>query len=115
MIGRVLISISALALVAAKHRRTHFIMGHTGATDYATDAVPVANQHANIHIESSFARPPGFVAKLKDIGYDRGIMGSGWPYNHFAFEWSEMRRLLPAAHHAAVLGDNLARLLGGGR
>jgi predicted TIM-barrel fold metal-dependent hydrolase len=104
---------SQLFLLARRFPGLNFIMGHSGATDYALDVVPVCQLCHNIYPESSFARPPGFVGRLKTIGWERGIMGSGFPDNDLSFEWSEMRRLLPAEHQEAVLGGNLARLLGG--
>ena len=104
---------SQLFLLAGRFPEIRFIMGHSGATDYATDVVPVCRQRPNIYVESSFARPPGFVGRLKAVGWEKGIMGSGWPLNDLAFEWSEMRRLLPAEHAEKVLGGNLAALLGG--
>jgi hypothetical protein len=103
---------SQLFLLAGRFPEIRFIMGHSGATDYATDVVPVCRQRPNIYVESSFARPPGFVGRLRTVGWDRGLMGSGFPLNNLAFEWSEMRRLLPAEHHNKVLGGNLAALLG---
>jgi uncharacterized protein len=104
---------SQLFLLAGRFPEIRFIMGHSGATDYATDVVPVCRQRPNIYVESSFARPPGFVGRLKAVGWEKGIMGSGWPLNDLAFEWLEMRRLLPAEHRDKVLGGNLAALLGG--
>jgi len=102
-----------LAMLARRLGNLNFIMGHCGATDYATDAVPACKYSDNIYLESSFSRPPGFVKRPGEIGADRCIMGSGYPYNQFEFEWSEMRRLLPSEYHEAVLGGNLSRLLGG--
>ena len=102
---------SQLALLARRFRQLNFIMGHCGATDYHDDVVSVANLNNNIYLESSFARPFPFITKLETIGYDRGIMGSGFPYNHFSSEWSQMRRLLPAEHKSAVLGANIQKLL----
>ena len=104
---------SQLFLLAGRFPEMRFIMGHSGATDYATDVIPVCRQRPNVYVESSFARPPGFIGRLPSVGWDRGIMGSGWPLNGLGFEWSEMRRLLPAEHAAEVLGGNLAALLGG--
>ena len=104
---------SQLFLLAGRFPEIRFIMGHSGATDYATDVVPVCSLRPNIYVEASFARPPGFAGRLKAVGFDRGIMGSGWPLNDLAFEWAEMRRLLPPEHRDRVLGGNLASLLGG--
>jgi len=103
---------SQLALLAKRFPRMNFIMGHTGSTDYAADVIPVCRMCPNIYIESSFARPPGFVKKLAEIGFDRGIFGSGYPYNDLAFEVSEMKRLCPEPHHRAVFGANFLKLMG---
>ena len=94
---------SQLFLLAGRFPGMRFIMGHSGATDYATDVVPVCRQRPNVYVESSFARPPGFIGRLPSVGWDRGIMGSGWPLNGLEFEWSEMRRLLPAATVVAMV------------
>ena len=104
---------SQLALIAQRFPAVQFIMGHCGSTDYAGEVSHVYRQHPNIWLEASFGRPPKFVGRLKEIGYDRAIMGSGHPYNDLAFEWAQTRRLLPA-HHEGVFGGNLLRLLGGG-
>jgi predicted TIM-barrel fold metal-dependent hydrolase len=103
---------SQLAVPARRYPHLNFIMGHSGATDYATDVVPVCRVCPNIFIESSFARPLGFVRKLAEIGYERGLFGSGYPHNDLEFELSEMRRLLPPEHVDAVLGGNWRRLWG---
>ena len=90
-------------------------MGHCGATDYSHDVVAACVLAGNLLIESSFARPPAFVARATTVGFDRAIMGSGHPYNDMGFEWSFMERLLPAEHRAAVMGGNLLRWLEGSR
>jgi hypothetical protein len=101
-------------LLARRFPQLVIIMGHTGATDYGDDAVRVCRQASNVYVESSFARSSAFVARAAQIGFDRAIMGSGFPCNDLAFEWAEMERLLPARHRAAVLGGNLMRLLESG-
>lgn len=101
-----------LLLLARRFPTIRFLMGHAGATDYGTDAVPVARQCPNVLLESSSARPPGFVAKCGHLDPDRGIMGSGFPDNDLVFEWSEMRRLLPDTLRDRVCGDNLMTILG---
>jgi len=101
-----------LALLAKRFPGLTFIMGHCGATDYATDVAPACQYASNIRLEASSARPPGFVKRPDRVGPERCIMGSGWPYNRLGFEWSEVRRLLPEELHQAVLGANLAALLG---
>jgi predicted TIM-barrel fold metal-dependent hydrolase len=86
-------------------------MGHSGATDYWTDAIPVYKLCPNIWMESSL-RLQGVVASFKEVGYERGIFGSGYPYNDLSFEISKMKQLLPEPYHQAVFGANLLKLLG---
>lgn len=105
---------SQLALLAKRFSSLNFIMGHCGATDYHDDVVSVAKLNRNIYLESSFARPHNFIAKLASTDFNRGLMGSGFPYNNFSFEWSQMRHLLPQEQKNAVLGNNIQRLLGAG-
>ena len=104
---------SQLFLLARRFPAMTFIMGHSGSTDYALDVVPVCRQSTNVYMESSFTGALGFVRRLADVGWEKGIMGSGFPYYDLSFAWSELRRLLPVEHHEAVLGGNLGRLLGG--
>jgi len=102
-----------LLILAKYFPDLNFILGHSGATDYASDVVPVCTSVTNIYMESSFARPPGFVAKLEQAGFDRGIMGSGYPDNDLPFEWLETCRLLPEEHLGSVCGETLLKLIGG--
>jgi predicted TIM-barrel fold metal-dependent hydrolase len=103
---------SQLAMLAKRFHGLSFIMGHAGATDYGTDVVPICQMCENIFIESSFARPPGFIFKASQIGFSRAIYGSGFPLNTLSFELAEMKRLLPLEKQEDVLGKNLLRLLG---
>ncbi len=103
-----------LLLLANRFPSLNFIMGHSGSSDYKTDVVPVCSVCSNIYPESSFARPPGFLDIAGQFGWDRAIMGSGFPYNDFEQEWLVMRDQAPAVHADALLGGNLARLIGAG-
>jgi hypothetical protein len=103
-----------LLLLANRFPTLNFIMGHSGSTDYKSDVVPVCSVCSNIYPESSSARPPGFVMIAGQFGWNRAIMGSGFPYNDFEQEWLSVREAVPAAHADALLGGNLARLIGAG-
>ena len=76
-----------------------------------TSAPAAGSARDNVYLEASLARPLTFASHLEVAGDHKGIMGSGAPLNQLEFEWELMRRALPAAAHAAVLGGNLARLL----
>lgn len=101
-----------LLILANRFEPLNFIMGHSGSSDYKTDVVPVCSVCSNIYPESSFARPSGFVDMADRFGWNRAIMGSGFPYNDFEQEWQVMRHLAPPDHTEALLGRNIASLLG---
>jgi uncharacterized protein len=88
-----------------------FIMGHSGTTDFHDDVNGAAAAAPNLYIESSMARPWGWVNRLKTLGNAKGIMGSAAPLNDLVFEWEQMRAVLPAEAWPEVLGGNLQRLL----
>jgi predicted TIM-barrel fold metal-dependent hydrolase len=100
-----------LALVAERHPRIPFLMGHSGATDFWRDVVPAASGCANVYIESSFARPFTVIHHLKALGPDRGVMGSGAPRNDLVFEWDQMRAVLSEEEGCRFYGETLLRLL----
>ncbi len=106
---------SQVAMLAKKFPDINFILGHSGATDYAGDSIPVCKTCPNLFIESSFARPLGFFNRCKEVGFDRGIFGSGYPCNAMAFEVSELKRLVPEEHHQDVFGGTLLKLLNKGQ
>lgn len=97
--------------LAERYPSVDFIMGHCGATDFWNDVIPAARCVRNVHLESSLARPFLFVAYVEELGADRGIMGSCAPLDDLAFEWEQMRRVLPAEQWPGVYGGNLCRLL----
>ncbi len=73
-------------LLADRHKQFKFIMGHSGATNYAVDVNSVMRSSVNIYAETSFSRPPAVKDRVAALGSERIIMGSGWPYNRFEFE-----------------------------
>lgn len=107
-------AVSQVFIAATRFPAINFILGHSGATDYGTDIVPVIKSSENIYFESSFARPPGFAAKVGMLGSAKALMGSGFPLNDMEFEWSEMRRLVPQQFHDDLFGGSLLKLLGEG-
>ncbi|MCC6126486.1 MAG: amidohydrolase family protein [Pirellulales bacterium] len=101
-----------LALVAARHPRTSFILGHCGSTDYAYDMPPVIKAGMqNLYFEASLARPWAVGAYGKLAPKQALIFGSSAPRNDAGFELEFLRRYLPPAEYPDVYGGNLARLL----
>jgi uncharacterized protein len=91
-----------------------FIMGHSGATDYWTDVPAVVSATRNLFLESSFARPFIFRSHCLAVGFDRGIMGSGFPCNPLPFEWRMMEEIMPRPDYPGIYGETLASILPAG-
>jgi len=102
-----------VALLAARHPRTRFILGHCGSTDLAWDMPAVLKMNlANIWCELSFVRPwaiPGYAAIADE---SRFIFASSAPRNDLPFELQQANRFWPIAEHPGTYGDNLHMLLG---
>ena len=97
--------------LADRYPSVDLIMGHCGATDFWNDVVVAAKASDNVYLESSLARPFGFVRRFKQVERYKGIMGSFAPINALTFEWEQMRKVLPRAMWEDVCGGNLLRLL----
>lgn len=100
-----------LAMLACRYPQIDFIMGHAGSTDFKADVLPVCMIYKNIFPEASFARQPGFIHDAIAYGKDRAIMGSGFPYNNFEYEWENIKKYLSVADAESILGHNFAKLL----
>lgn len=100
-----------LLLLVERFKEIDFICGHSGSTDYKGDAIFGCKLVDNFYLESSFARPSLFAKVVEDIGSDKALMGSGYPYNYLEYEWQEMERLLDSKWHNKVLGENIVNLI----
>lgn len=97
--------------LAERYPSVDFIMGHSGATDFWNDVIDAGKAAPNVYLESSLARPFTLVGRLKEVGMQKGIMGSYAPINEFGFEWDQMRRALPPEALPDVCGGTLLRIL----
>ncbi len=98
-----------VVLLAERHPRTPFIVGHCGTTDHAWDMPTIFRRHmaANLWFELSFVRPWGAAT----LPTDKLIFGTSAPRNDPVFELKQLDQYLPIAEHADVYGGNLARLI----
>jgi uncharacterized protein len=97
--------------LAERYLSLPLIMGHCGATDFWNDVLDAAGAAPNIYLESSLARPFHFARYMEALGKHKGIVGSWAPLNDMSFEWSQMRKLVPADVFREVSGANLESLL----
>jgi len=102
-----------LVNMAERYPSLPSIMGHSGATDYWNDVPAAALASDNIYLEASFARPFTMANHLKQVGMNRGIMGSGAPRNILAFEWQQTRALFPQEENQGYYGGTLRSLIEG--
>jgi predicted TIM-barrel fold metal-dependent hydrolase len=103
-----------VVLVAEKHVRTKFVIGHCGSTDHAWDMATILQNHRlqNLWFELSFVRPWVVQNYIATAGSLRFIWGSSAPRNHPKFELEQLSRFLPLEKFPDVFGGNLERLLG---
>ncbi len=100
--------------LAERYPAVDFIMGHCGATDFWNDVIPAGGAAGNVYLESSLARPFVFANYAQELGEHKCIMGSYAPLNELAFEWEQMREVLPPQRWPGIYGGNLSRLLAKG-
>jgi predicted TIM-barrel fold metal-dependent hydrolase len=101
-----------LLLVAWRHPKVQFILGHCGSTDMSYDMSPVFRQApSNLWYELSFVRPwvvPGYG---EFVNPSRLIFGSSAPRNSLSHEIDHFNRHWPIADHPETYGGNLMSLL----
>jgi predicted TIM-barrel fold metal-dependent hydrolase len=88
-----------------------FIMGHCGATDFSNDVLVSVEQVSNVYLESSLARPFGFINYAKKVGDSRCIFGSYAPLNDMKYEWQKTEEIMSLKDWPGVYGNTLAGLL----
>jgi uncharacterized protein len=101
-----------LVLLAARHPRVRFVMGHCGSTDYAHDMAAVLRAAPdNLWFELSLVRPWAAADYVRTGRRERFLFGSSAPRNDPAFEISELDRHLLMREYPDVYGENLLRLV----
>jgi uncharacterized protein len=103
-----------LALLAARHPQTRFILGHCGSTDYAYDMTAVFRAGLeNVWFEVSLARPWAAGAYATAQGRRAKIIfGSSAPRNDPLYELQQLDKYLSIKDYPDVYGGNLSELLG---
>jgi predicted TIM-barrel fold metal-dependent hydrolase len=100
-----------LALTAAHHTETNFIMGHCGATDYWRDIPVVAVAGlVNLWYETSFCKPWKVLEYMELAGHSRVIFGTAAPRNDTAYELRCLQEHLPIDAYAGFYANNLSGL-----
>lgn len=102
--------------LAWEYPGVNFILGHSGG-ELVEDAIVIAKRlpQRNYYFDTAGVHNPGTVTRIaREIGADRLIYGSDRPSVPFGFEITKIARYagLDSAATSAVLGGNLADLLG---
>ena len=100
-----------LAALARRHPLASFIMGHSGYSDYWSDAVPAAETSPNIWLETSLIDPDIISDAVRRLGAGRVVFGSNSPVSGLGVELEKVTSLaLPRADLEEILWKNAARL-----
>jgi len=94
---------------------TQFIIGHSGLYGFDAEAVAVAKRKENLWLDTTELYPPERIRMIVDaIGKERLLFGVDAPYINAGCELEKVLRFsrLRDDELEAVLGGNLARLLG---
>ncbi len=102
-----------IAALAKKFPSVPVIMDHMGWRYFIDGAINVAQEVANIYLETALVSMPGYVRMAVDkVGADRVIYGSDYPTGHPSSMMATIDAAnLKPADKALVMGGNLARLL----
>lgn len=68
---------------------TTIIMGHAGSGGYK-EAVRIADKHKNVYLELSGQTPAAIKEILTELGDDRLLFGSDWPYYPIAWPMAKV-------------------------
>lgn len=105
-----------LASVARRRPELPIVMGKSGATDFWIDAVPALRYAPNLYGDTAYAPWDTVLTGVRDdpdVGARRLVFSTDSPYTVPAAEIGRIHEWnLPAADSEAVLGGNLAGLLG---
>ncbi|NLE76471.1 MAG: amidohydrolase family protein [Chloroflexi bacterium] len=103
-----------LAELARQHPTVPFIMGVSGGGDFKLrDFVPSLGQAANLYAETVGNAPDSLTRIVQRVGEGRVVFVSDSPFGAMDLELGKLERLpVSAAARAAILGGNMARLLG---
>ena len=79
-----------LHYLAIRHPDVRFLLGHLGANDFVSDALPSLYGRDNIWLETSLALTPAMTRFMKVIP-DRVVFGSCSPRSEISYELKKLR------------------------
>ena len=115
---------ATIDFVAGAFPDVNIIIAHLGTQGelYTIEALLVADRHPNVYLETSWAMPHMIIEAIHEVGADRLIFGSNTPPLEMTQQIMNVEEAMmdappigmgaSEADTRAVLGGNLARLLG---
>jgi predicted TIM-barrel fold metal-dependent hydrolase len=94
--------------LARRHANTSFIVGHMGFGPADMDAIELAAELPNFHLETSLGNYLALRDALAKAGPSKLIFGSEFPLSHPKVELEKIKLLDPAAHDA-IWRQNILR------
>jgi predicted TIM-barrel fold metal-dependent hydrolase len=90
-----------------------FILAHMGSLAFVQDAIEVAAAFSNTYLETSGMTSPAMLRRaVSEVGADRILFGSDYPFWHPAVERARIEGAkLDLASTKLIMGENAARLL----
>jgi hypothetical protein len=112
-LGRYMSQLRHYERAVAESPSTTFVLGHAGALQM-DQAIEIAKRHANVWLELSSQGVPNIEKLLDEVGEDRLLFGSDWPFYHQAIPLAKVLMVTEGAPRTRekILFDNAARLLG---
>ncbi|WP_422445637.1 amidohydrolase family protein [Thermoanaerobacterium sp. DL9XJH110] len=100
------------AAVAEKHPNATFVFAHIGYYDFGYGCVECAKRLPNVYVETSGQHEiPVLEKALQDLGPERIIFGSDWPYKYIGSEMEKFKCLnLTEDKRRAIFYENARKL-----
>ena len=110
--GRKLSQVHRYESAIAEHPQTTFVLGHSGALQFA-QGVELARRYTNVYLELSSQSLTGLRKIFDEADPERILFGTDWPFYHQAVGLAKVFLLTEGNDtlRRNVLHDNAARLL----
>lgn len=101
------------AIMAKRFPRVPLMMAHMGFFWAVDQAISFAAEFENLYLETSRAPIFEIQTAVRKLGAHKVIWGTDSPFVDYEFEFKKMERATPDRDgHAAIVGGNIARILG---
>lgn len=101
------------AMVAKRHPKVKFVFAHIGYLDYGYGCIECTKDLENVYVDTAGqVEVPVLEKALHDLGEDRIIFGSDWPYKYIGSEIEKFKVLnLTKEQKQKIFHDNAKKIL----